>query len=99
MKTKPRLDANHLMIVTTLRRLGVKVQSLAAIGRGCPDLLCSFQGRTFVVEVKDGRKSPSERKLTPLEHDWISQWAGEVWVVETLEDCTRVLRGKGGRAR
>lgn len=95
MKKRPRLDANHAEIVSALRKMDVQVQSLAAIGGGCPDLLCSYRYYTFVVEIKDGRKAPSERKLTPAEWRWFDAWTGEYWVIESLDDCAQILTGKG----
>ena len=44
-----------------LRRVGCFVQSLASIGKGCPDLLVGKAGSWLVLEVKDG----GQVRLTP----------------------------------
>lgn len=65
MRRAARVDANHTAIVEALRKVGCQVLSLAAVGKGCPDLLvCSPKRRLFLLEVKDGSKPPSKRKLT-----------------------------------
>lgn len=58
-----------------LRDAGVQVLSLAALGKGVPDLLCAFRGRLVLVEVKDGSKPPSARKLTPDQEQFHKAWA------------------------
>jgi hypothetical protein len=66
-----RVDANHGAIVEVLEAHGWTVISLANVGRGVPDLLVGRTGaqegygRCYLIEVKDGAKKPSARKLTP----------------------------------
>ena len=77
MRRAPRTDANHGEIVTALRSVsGVSVCSLAGLGNGVPDLLIGANGRTYLVEVKDGEKCPSRRSLTPDQRRWIERWTG-----------------------
>lgn len=84
MRTAARVDANHKRIVEALRGIGCSVQSLAAIGKGCPDLLVGFRGRNYVIEIKDGDKPPSKRRLTPDEEVWHETWNGHVMIVESV---------------
>lgn len=91
MRRASKVDDNHAAIVHTLRTCGAVVQSLAAIGRGCPDLLVSFRGQNLLIEVKDGRKPPSQRRLTADQVAWHSAWPGPVHVVECPEDALEVL--------
>lgn len=65
-----RTDANHAAIRDALRQIGAFVQDLSRVGEGCPDLLCGHRGRWIVIEVKDGKKCPSERRLTPDQERW-----------------------------
>lgn len=88
---KARVDDNHAEIVAALRQVGCSVQSLASLGNGCPDLLVGTHKANFLLEVKDGRKSPSRRKLTPDEKDWHEAWRGQVCVVESVNDALRVV--------
>lgn len=91
MRRAARIDDNHTEVVAALRHFGATVQSLAAVGKGVPDLLVSFHGRTLLLEVKDGKKPPSERRLTPGEERWIQAWDGEVHVVNSAEEALAVL--------
>ena len=77
-----RLDDNHGEIVTALRSVaGVSVCSLAGLGDGVPDLLIGANGRTYLVEVKDGEKYPSARTLTPDQRTWIRKWTGSPVII------------------
>lgn len=66
-----------------LRLAGCFVQSLAGVGKGCADILVGNDGRWYLIEVKDGSKPPSQRKLTDDEIKWhrkANQHA-PVWIV------------------
>jgi hypothetical protein len=76
------VDANQPAIVRQLRDFGCTVQPLHTIGQGCPDLLCAYGGINFLVEVKDGDKPPSKRKLTPDEKEFHDTWRGIIFIVE-----------------
>jgi hypothetical protein len=71
-----KVDENHQEVVLALRTAGATVHSLAAVGKGVPDLLVGYRGQTFLMEIKDGRKSPSERKLTEPQIQWHAVWKG-----------------------
>lgn len=47
-----RTDQNHTALAAELRARGYAVTDLAAVGKGCPDLLVSKNGRALLVEVK-----------------------------------------------
>ncbi|MBE9031820.1 hypothetical protein IQ266_18965 [filamentous cyanobacterium LEGE 11480] len=91
MRRAARIDANQPEIVDTLRRHGATVQPLHTVGGGCPDLLVGYRGKNFLLEVKDGLKCPSDRKLTPAQTAWHEAWAGEAVVVLSAGDALRVL--------
>ena len=83
-----RVDDNHAAIVKALRAVGCAVQSLAAVGSGCPDLVVGRHGMTFLLEVKDGAKPPSARKLTPDEAEWHRAWCGvPVVTVSSIQEA------------
>lgn len=65
-----KVDGNQADIVDALRASGVKVQSLAEVGDGVPDLLCGIPGRFFVIEVK----MPGE-PFKPRQKVWHAEWA------------------------
>ena len=68
MRQAARTDDNHEAIVRALRGVGAFVQSLAAVGKGCPDLVVCHRGKVELIEVKnlDGKG----RALSPDERDW-----------------------------
>lgn len=91
MRRAAKVDANQEQIVSALRAAGAIVQSLAAIGKGCPDLLVSFRGNLFLLEVKDGNKRPSEQKLTKDQLTWHQAWGALVEVVNSPEQALRAI--------
>ena len=57
MRRAAKVDSVQSEIVTCLRLIGAEVQSLAAIGQGCPDLLISYKGAWYAAECKTGEKA------------------------------------------
>lgn len=96
MRRAAKVDDNQGEIVAALRGIGATVQPLHAVGQGCPDLLAGYQGRNVLIEVKDGSKSPSKRKLTPDQTEWHAGWKGQACVVESVDDALRVILEIGG---
>ena len=86
MRRAAKVDANQAQIVSALRAAGATVQSLAAVGKGVPDLLCGIGGKTVLIECKDGRRPPSERQLTPDQIEWHVEWRGGPCVVVSSVD-------------
>lgn len=86
-----RRDANHTAVVEAVRGIGASVLILADVGDGCPDLLVGFRGVNLLLEVKDGRKPPSARKLTPDEQKFFRDWRGTVYIVFGAEDAVNVV--------
>jgi Holliday junction resolvase len=87
-----RIDANHEQVVSALRAAGASVQSLAGVGKGVPDLLVGFQGKTLLMEVKDGRKTPSERRLSEDQVRWHGAWnGGPLAIVDGVDAALRML--------
>lgn len=93
MRRAAKVDANQAAVVAALRAAGASVQSLAAIGDGCPDLLVGHANMTALLEVKDGSKPPSARQLTPDQQQWHQTWAGGILaIVPDVDAALRVLR-------
>jgi hypothetical protein len=90
---RAKVDANHTDVVTALRSVGAGVQSLAMVGDGCPDLLVAFRGVWYLLEVKDGSKPPSHRKLTPAEQMWLFRFdeLAPVFVVSSVDEALEVI--------
>lgn len=88
-----KVDANQKKIVEALRKIGCTVQSLASVGRGVPDLLvANASGDLFLMEIKDGNKPPSERKLTADQVKWHSAWKSKVHIVLDIDQAIGIVR-------
>ena len=82
----PRRDANEREIIDALEAIG------ASVVQGGPlDLIVGYRGRNYILEVKDGSKPPSARKLTPQEDVFIACWEGRADVVESTKEAYAVL--------
>lgn len=90
---RARLDGNHRAVVEALRAAGITVQSLAAVGSGCPDLLCGWRGYNVLIEVKDGSLSPSKRRFTDDEALWHPGWRGQVATVYSPAEAIDCVYG------
>lgn len=91
MRRAAKVDANQDAIVQALRAAGASVQSIAAVGKGVPDLLVGFRGLNWLVECKDGAKPPSARELTEDQQKWLRNWRGRVAVVLSPDDALRAI--------
>lgn len=91
MRRAAKVDANHKDIVDGLRERGVTVISLAALGKGVPDILCGVSGVNVLLELKDGSKPPSDRKLTKDQVKFFDTWKGQKAKVESLEEALKIL--------
>lgn len=91
MRRAAKRDDNEKEIVVALRKAGAYVTYV-----DFPvDLICGYQGRTIMFEVKDGNKPPSARKLTPNEQKFHDEWTGgELYVVTCVDDALDRLHGK-----
>ena len=91
MRRAAKVDRNQSEIVDALRMVGATVQPLHAVGKGCPDLVCGFRGVNYLIECKDGEKSPSRRILTPDQVDFHSTWRGQIAIAETVKDALQII--------
>lgn len=91
MRTAAKVDANQTEIVRGLRAAGCTVRITSVLGDGFPDAVVGRAGVNYLLEIKDGRKAPSKRKLTPDEQEFFDTWNGQVVKVETLEDAYRAV--------
>lgn len=90
MRRAARTDANQPEIVQAYRDLGFSVQPLHAVGQGVPDLLIARTGLNYLVEVKDGEKVPSDRKLTKPQKAWHAAWNAPVYVINSVDDVIQM---------
>ncbi len=91
MRFAARTDHNQAEIVAALRHAGALVCSLAGVGQGVPDLLVSAGRGLILLEVKNGAKPPSARKLTSAQRCYQAMgWP--VTVVTNVDDALAALR-------
>jgi hypothetical protein len=84
--TRRKVDTTQGPIVEALRAVGASVQSLAAIGKGCPDLLVGYRSRWYVLECK----SPGGR-LTEDEWAWVQRAKGPVELVWDVDGALEAI--------
>ena len=85
MAKQRRVDANQADIVKGLRAIGCSVAVTSSAGDGFPDLVVGYYGKNFLLEVKDGDKPPSKRKLTPEQEQFHINWRGQIAIVESID--------------
>lgn len=86
-----RVDDNQQAIVDHLRSIGWRVHITSRLGGGFPDLAVTRDGFTALVEIKDGSKPPSARKLTQAEVLFWQGWGCEPLVVLDPKDAEEKL--------
>lgn len=95
MRRAPKVDRNQAEIVDALRAVGARVECLHGVGGGVTDLLVLFRGDLFLLEVKDGAKPPSARRLTPDQFEWHRRWANpNLHVVCNVSDALQAIGAK-----
>jgi len=93
-----RIDANQPEIVKALRKIGCSVAVTSAAGDGFPDIVVGrtdIHGnkRNWLIEIKDGEKIPSERKLTKDQVKFHNGWKGQIAVVTSAEEAISLILG------
>ena len=90
MRRAAKTDANQTEIVKALRDAGCSVLILSSVGGGCPDLLVSsavYPHSLALLEIKDGKRPPSERKLTKDQEKFHRNWKGPIYVVTSIPEA------------
>jgi hypothetical protein len=92
MRYANRIDANQNAIVDALRECGATVRIISQ-GAGIPDLLVGYNGYTILMELKDGSKPPSARRLTEDEQKFFDEWTGGMLViVNNIDEALDILK-------
>ena len=87
MRRAAKIDANQTELVEAFRTLGCSVLSLAAVGKGVPDLLVSIKGITWLVEVK-----MPKGKETPDQVEFAATWQGCRAIVRDVAGVVTTVR-------
>jgi hypothetical protein len=96
VRRKGRVDVTQGSIVIALRAIGASVQPLSAVGRGCPDLLCGWDGKNVLMEIKQpygprGGTSEDGQLLNTEQLKWHRAWKGQVAVVRSIDQAMDAL--------
>lgn len=91
MRRAAKVDKNQPEIVEAFRRMGCSVLIISQL-KNCCDAFVAKGGVTVAVEIKDGSKPLSARKLTDGEREFRDSWKGQYAVVECVEDVRKVVR-------
>ena len=91
-KYHSKVDANQSLVVQQFRELGCSVRTLHTIGGGFPDIIVGKGGVNVLIEIKDGNKPASLRKLTDDEAVFHEEWRGWVAIVENFTDVLNVVQ-------
>lgn len=91
MRIRARIDDNQPQIVSALRKVGASVLHMHTLGKGAPDICVAYQGRTYLMEIKDGSKPPSKQKLTPDEEAFHASWQGQIYIVRSSDEALRII--------
>lgn len=99
MRRAARTDENHGPIMAALRATGAYVVDCSRVGDGFPDALVFFRGQCIPVEIKDGKKSPSRRRLTGDQvvfHAEAKARGVEVRIVKCEDEALAVVGARRG---
>lgn len=87
-----RTDRNHAEIINALRKIpNLSVFSTHEVGKGFPDIVIGYKGVNYLIEIKDGNKPPSARKLTDAELQFHYNWKGQIKIVNNLDEVLNLL--------
>ena len=87
-----RTDRNHSEIINALRKIpNLSVFSTHEVGKGFPDIVIGYKGINYLIEIKDGNKPPSARKLTNAELQFHSNWKGQIKIVNNFDELLNIL--------
>lgn len=89
MTSARRVDANLSAVVAAFRKMGCSVN---VRNDSMADLDVGYGGISMIVEVKDGSKPPSARKLTPNQIEKRKTWTGGIRDVSNLDDVQATVK-------
>jgi hypothetical protein len=92
MRRSAKVDANQKAVVKSLRGIpGVTVAITSSLGEGFPDFIVGYKGFNYMIELKDGNKPPSARKLTDDEIEFKQKWKGQYTVCNSFDEIFKLI--------
>lgn len=75
------MDSNHREVVEALEHAGCSVLVVNLDF----DILVGRAGKNYMLEIKDGKKSPSRQRLTGAAQKLHNRWKGTICTVSSVE--------------
>jgi len=93
MRRAAKIDDNQRKIVNALRKVpNLTVAITSQSGNGFPDIVVGYKKYNYLIELKDGAKSPSQQKLRDAQQPFKDNWTGQYDVCNSLEQVLDVIR-------
>jgi hypothetical protein len=92
---KSSKDDNHNEIDQALRDNGVVTFDVTPVKEFC-DIVACYNGVVYLLEVKDGSKPPSQRRLTPRELKAVKRVNSvgcQIYVVNNIKEAVDLVCG------
>ena len=86
---KKRVDENQKQIVHTFIALGSSVLNLSTVGRGCPDLLIGYRGKSVLVEIKRDSKATYTEPQIKFMQEWRG---GPISRIDSVDAAIRLIK-------
>jgi len=87
-----RVDENQTSIVNALRGVKASVQSLSREGMGVPDIMVGYQGKNYLMEIKNPKRTAKRQQPDSVwQQPWHDAWNGQVAVVRTIDEAMQVI--------
>jgi len=88
-KYAKKVDENQKTIVHAFIALGASVLNLSTVGRGCPDLLIGYRGKSVLVEIKRDSKA----SFTDPQIKFMQEWrGGAVSRIDSIDSAIRLIK-------
>lgn len=84
-----KVDDNQKQVVALFRKLGWYVLIISQL-KNCCDIIVSKDDVTIAIEIKDGKKQPSQRKLSEGEIKFRDEWQGKYELVICDKDVINI---------
>lgn len=91
MMRAAKVDGNSAEIIAAFRKFGCSVLPMHQLKNAC-DCAIGLNKKTVLVEIKDGRRPASQRKLTIGESKFHDSWKGAIHIVEDLSDVIALVK-------
>jgi NAD dependent epimerase/dehydratase family enzyme len=88
---KKRVDNNQKTLIHTFICMGASVLNLSTVGRGCPDLLIGYKGKSVLVEIKSSDKIDVIVNLAgaPISKRWSNKYKQEL--IDSRVNTTKTI--------